>query len=100
MSVDQIPEDYWRELPCGHPPDPVAVRDGEGRPVCHCGWYLDQQKGVGVEGAPGPIVLCSKCGCHVAVPAPESPTERVERLEAELVDAEAAVERKRQEDGP
>lgn len=31
---------------------------------------------------------------------PESPAERVERLEAELVEAEAAVERKRQEDGP
>jgi hypothetical protein len=31
---------------------------------------------------------------------PESPAERVERLEAELVEAEKAVERKRQEDGP
>jgi len=30
----------------------------------------------------------------------ETPSERVERLESELVEAEAEVERKRQEDGP
>lgn len=35
-----------------------------------------------------------------AEPVEEGPSERVERLEAELVEAEAAVERKRQEDGP
>lgn len=36
------------------------------------------------------------CGDSVS----ESLAERVERLEAELVEAQAAVERKRQEDGP
>lgn len=65
---EPIPRSYWREAPCGHPPDPVAMYGRGGEPVCHCGCILDQQDGIEVEEAPGPIVLCSKCGCHVAIP--------------------------------
>ena len=53
---------------CGHPPDPVALFTPDARPYCHCGWGLDADGGVPVEGAPGPIVHCDQCGCHLAVP--------------------------------
>ena len=63
-----IPDDFWREVPCGHPPDPVAARVDHGW-TCHCGGGLDPKDAISdgtVEGAPGPIVACGKCGCHVA----------------------------------
>lgn len=67
----QIPRDFWREVPCGHPPDPVAAVI-DGGYVCHCGWVLDPDD-LGLPEkppeAPGPIVNCSKCGCYVALPA-------------------------------
>ena len=59
---------YWRDIPCGHPPDPIAALDFDGHPVCHCGWRLNPEDGHSVESAPGRIVQCSGCGCHVAVP--------------------------------
>lgn len=65
-----IPDSYWREVPCGHPPDPVAMYNPEGHPVCHCGRGLDSSAALPDTpfGAPGPIVSCDKCGCYVAVP--------------------------------
>lgn len=69
---ERIPHGFWRALPCGHPPDPVAVWfDGE--PVCHCGdrLRLDEALPIKPPEAPGPIVPCGKCGCHVAVPPNE-----------------------------
>jgi hypothetical protein len=63
-----IPREFWRGVPCGHPPDPVAMYGRDGDPICHCGWYLGEEDGREVEGAPGPVVLCQKCGCHVAIP--------------------------------
>jgi hypothetical protein len=69
----EIPDDYWRRVPCGHPPDPVAMYGDEGRPVCHCGVLLDPAATgdfpVPSE-APGPIVPCQACGCYVAIPPP------------------------------
>lgn len=74
-----IPRDFWREVPCGHPPDPIAMFvvvervDHDSYWVCHCGNALNPMESIsdGVEeGAPGPIVTCSDCGCHVAL-APE-----------------------------
>ena len=61
------PADFWREVPCGHPTDPVAWAGPDGY-VCHCGCLLDGKQGQHVPEAPGPVVLCSKCGCHVACP--------------------------------
>lgn len=63
------PADFWREVPCGHPPDPVAWNSPNG-PVCHCGTDLDPAQGIDIPEAPGPVVLCQNCGCHVACPAP------------------------------
>ena len=52
---------FWREVPCGHPPDPVAIRVRDGL-VCHCGWFIEED---------GPLLQqCSKCGCHVAKHVP------------------------------
>ena len=65
-----IPLDYWRSVPCGHAPDPVAMRDLLGRPICHCGVLLDAVAGVHIEGAPGPVHHCPRCDCYVAVPEP------------------------------
>lgn len=51
------------------PDDPVAVWEVTARAYCHCGWLLDAEHGgVEVEGAPGRVVQCGGCGCHVAVP--------------------------------
>jgi hypothetical protein len=73
-----IPDAYWTGTPCGHPPDPVALRNTEGDPMCHCGWGLGRVADLGreVEGAPGPVVPCGKCGCYVAVPPVVQGTER------------------------
>lgn len=65
------PAEFWREVPCGHPQDPVAWVNADGGAFCHCGWGLNGEDALsdGVEeGAPGPIVSCSKCGCYPAVP--------------------------------
>lgn len=81
---ETIPRDYWREVPCGHPPDPVAMYGRDGEPVCHCGTLLDQRKGIEVKGAPapGPVVQCQSCGCGVAIPPkseqPASPESKYE----------------------
>ncbi len=84
--LPEIPENYWRDIPCGHPPDPVAMYGSEGHPVCHCGCILDPADSAGLPQppeAPGAIVNCQKCGCYVAIPpkpvstqpAPESGSE-------------------------
>lgn len=52
---------------CGHPPDPVAERHGD-LWACHCGSILEPKDGMVIPEAPGPVVHCDKCGCHVAVP--------------------------------
>lgn len=52
---------------CGHPPDPIAVNLPNGYYGCHCGRMLDPEDGHKVEEAPGPVVHCEKCGCHVAL---------------------------------
>jgi hypothetical protein len=56
---------------CGHPPDPVAEHVEAGW-ACHCGWLLDPDDAHAHDepSAPGPIVHCGKCGCHVAIPPP------------------------------
>lgn len=66
------PRDWWRNVPCGHPPDPIAWLLPNGIYTCHCGHGLEATDAIsegGEEGAPGPIVPCSKCGCYVALPA-------------------------------
>lgn len=72
-----IPDDFWRHVPCGHPPDPVARWQEKSFVgirnyvlLCHCGRVLDPQHTLPIEpvGAPGPIVGCDNCGCAVAVP--------------------------------
>jgi hypothetical protein len=72
IRPEDIPRTYWREVPCGHPPDPVAVVTEDGA-ICHCGWLLDQRiTSFDVPGAPGPVRTCERCGCHVACPEDES----------------------------
>jgi hypothetical protein len=72
------PRDFWREVPCGHPPDPIAWVGDDCLPICHCGSFLG--------GSPLPsdcvdlppeiefVIPCGKCGCAVGIPrkAPES----------------------------
>jgi hypothetical protein len=96
-----IPDGYWREVPCGHPPDPVALYTADGHAVCHCGCGLDVEDGHKIEGAPGLVQQCGKCGCHVAVPprpvswVPQGGERRRPTMAAERVriygDAEAEV---------
>jgi hypothetical protein len=63
-------------VPCGHPPDPVAFVKATGDAICHCGCMLDRSLAhMTAPGAPGPIVMCTKCGCNVAVPDPELVTD-------------------------
>lgn len=62
-----VPREFWRDIPCGHPQDPVAAQVEQGW-ACHCGWLLDTESTREVEGAPGPVVICDKCCCHVAIP--------------------------------
>ena len=53
---------FWREVPCGHPPDPVATLTPSGFLVCHCGWLVEPG---------GPLIQqCPGCGCHVAKHVP------------------------------
>lgn len=55
---------------CGHPPDPIAQRViGDDAWACHCGRILDPRDGMEIPEAPGPVVQCGKCGCHVAIPS-------------------------------
>lgn len=75
LTHGDVPRDFWREIPCGHPDDPVAAMVNcagcsGGHWVCHCGWQLDVSEALSERPpeAPGPIVPCSKCGCYVAVP--------------------------------
>jgi hypothetical protein len=86
---DGIPDDFWREVPCGHPPAPVAalVTDCGGCTgthwVCHCGSTLELFHAVSdgkAEDAPGPIVPCETCGCHVAIPRYSHAIEASESL--------------------
>jgi hypothetical protein len=66
-------EQEWLEVPCGHPSAPVAFDVPDGW-VCHCGRLLNDAPVLsdgGNEDAPGPIVPCDKCGCHVAIPLEE-----------------------------
>lgn len=81
MVLDlEIPEGFWRPVPCGHPNDPVAIwtqvrglnAETIHVPLCHCGHALDKRTGHYIEGAPGPVVPCDNCGCATAVP-PEEP---------------------------
>lgn len=109
-----IPDDFWREVPCGHPPDPVAMWTDDGEPICHCGHGLKDAsvaldpEAAAEAGAPGPVVLCSKCGCHPAIPPkPESKAPastdvhegrtaalvNVKRMAQDLENAEAALGR-------
>jgi hypothetical protein len=78
LHPSDVPRDYWTGVPCGHPPDPVALWVWTGHshlscPVCHCGWALTLQNALPdrPEGASGPIVPCVQCGCYVAVPDEE-----------------------------
>lgn len=75
-SHNGVPDSFWIEPPCGHPPDPVAAWANDGMAVCHCGTYLEPTEGVRIEGAPGLVQQCSECGCHVAVPPRPAP-ERI-----------------------
>lgn len=66
---------YLTPIPCRHPPDPVAewvayewLGDPYEYPLCHCGRILNEALGHAIEGAPGPVVNCDNCGCHVAIP--------------------------------
>jgi hypothetical protein len=68
QSALAAPRPFFNGTGCGHPPDPVALLGPEGHWVCHCGWILDPDEGLTIEGAPGPVVACSRCGCGVAVP--------------------------------
>lgn len=63
---------FWREVPCGHPPDPVAIWS-DGHLACHCGRILDDETPI-TRVDPYDIVSCQKCGCHVGVPI-ERPKE-------------------------
>lgn len=53
---------FWRPVPCGHPPNPIAARAKGGNLVCHCGTFVNE--------APPLIELCRTCGCHVAKHVP------------------------------
>jgi hypothetical protein len=71
-----VPDDFWRKMPCGHPPDPLAALTADGHWICHCGWVLDPEDAVSsghAEGAPGRIVPCGRCGCYPALDESEAP---------------------------
>lgn len=71
------PREFWREVPCGHPPDPIAWMGDDHAPICHCGCILD--------GSPLPddcvdlppeiefVIPCGKCGCAVGIPRKATP---------------------------
>lgn len=68
-TATTVPADFWREVPCGHPADPVAWVGPDG-PVCHCGRMLSAEPTIDHTDdlRHWPIVPCAKCGCYVAVP--------------------------------
>lgn len=67
LLADRPPDDFWREVPCGHPADPIAWVNGEGSASCHCGWILDAVPVLDVIDGMR-IVPCDKCGCFVGLP--------------------------------
>lgn len=76
LVVNKDDVSFFLPVPCGHPQDPVArwvdyewLGDRHEVALCHCGRVLDPAGGRSIEGAPGPVVSCDNCGCHVAVPA-------------------------------
>lgn len=82
-AVPEIPREYWREVPCGHPAEPVAMYNAERWPVCHCGQLLDTAGLLPAPPeAPGPLSHCQKCGCHVAIP-PHPSTQPVSTQDKE-----------------
>jgi hypothetical protein len=70
------PDDWWRPVPCGHPPDPVAWLC-EGGWACHCGKSLDPARKSMVIDAYD-IVQCGGCGCAVGIPTHNDRSERPE----------------------
>ena len=64
MKPEPIPQNFWRGIPCGHPPDPVAMRNQQGKWVCHCGMLADEFSAMEEPGI-GKLVQCYGCGCHV-----------------------------------
>lgn len=70
------PRNWWRAVPCNHPPDPVAWWIAPDGPTCHCGQILDPTDGHDdpASAAPGTIVQCGECGCHVAIPPKPAPS--------------------------
>lgn len=64
------PADFWRPVPCGHPPDPLALQLEAGW-TCHCGAVLEAKNALPADvtppWAPGPLVPCFGCGCTVAL---------------------------------
>jgi hypothetical protein len=60
------PDSFWREVPCGHPPDPVAWVNPDGSAICHCGWQLARGE-AHIRFDDSQIVSCGKCGCYVAI---------------------------------
>jgi hypothetical protein len=69
------PRGFWREVPCGHPKNPVAAIGPDG-PVCHCGLILNPKNSMDlldpVDGI-SEIVPCSQCGCGVGIPPAPGP---------------------------
>jgi hypothetical protein len=65
------PDEFWREVPCGHPRDPMAWQNPEGMFFCHCGLILSLAEALDCDmiDAPIPVVPCTKCGCHVGIPS-------------------------------
>jgi hypothetical protein len=75
----EIPRDFWREVPCGHPPDPVAAFNGE-QWVCHCGHIVGCDS-VSVDEVSGHRIFpCGKCGCYVGVPLDHPEAHRARRV--------------------
>lgn len=68
------PDDFWREVPCGHPPDPVAAFSDD-HWVCHCGWILDGSVTLDVIDGHR-IKPCGKCGCYPGIPVDHPESDR------------------------
>ncbi len=62
---ERPPDSFWREVPCGHPPEPVAWLSPSG-PVCHCGCGLDTTNVMQLNDG-RQLVPCGKCGCYVSI---------------------------------
>jgi hypothetical protein len=67
-SGDRPPDDFWREVPCGHPPEPMAWIGADG-PFCHCGGGLDESRALPLpaDARVAALIPCDKCGCVVGV---------------------------------